>query len=104
MLDALDVRGPVAAVTAGWQERETDDAELMSLLDGRGLNLRLHARWMDVLQAPGTSPGLMSGNNHLFANTPGTNTSHWLQVKLVGTVSNHDAVGARLGRSPAATW
>ena len=52
--------------------------------------------WMDVLQAPGTSPGLMSGNNHLFANTPGTNTSHWLQVKLVGTVSNHDAVGARL--------
>jgi hypothetical protein len=51
VLDALDVRGPIAAVTAGWQERETDDGELMSLLGGRGLNLRLHARWMDVLHA-----------------------------------------------------
>ncbi|HEX4655524.1 MAG TPA: hypothetical protein VH274_07270 [Mycobacteriales bacterium] len=51
VLAALDVRGPIAAVTAGWQERETDDAELMSLLGERGLNLRLHARWMDVLQA-----------------------------------------------------
>ena len=50
MLDALEIRGAVAAVTAGWQEREADDAELMSLLGERGLNLRLHARWMDVLQ------------------------------------------------------
>lgn len=50
-LQTLDVQGPVAAITAGWQERESDDDELMSLLGGRGLNLRLHARWMDVLDA-----------------------------------------------------
>ena len=50
VLESLEVRGPVVAVTAGWQERESDDGELMQLLDGRGLNLYLHARWMDVLQ------------------------------------------------------
>jgi hypothetical protein len=57
--------------------------------------------WMDVVQAPGTSPGLKSGNIHLFANLPTGNTNHWLQVKLVGTVSNHDAIGARLAASVA---
>ena len=44
--------GMVAAtVTAGWREREADDAELNSLLGGRTANLRLHARWQDVLEA-----------------------------------------------------
>lgn len=41
--------GPIATITAGWQEREPDDGELMGLLDGRGINLGLHARWLDVL-------------------------------------------------------
>jgi hypothetical protein len=45
----LDLHGPVATVTAGWQEREPDDAELDALLGGRSANLRLHARWQDVL-------------------------------------------------------
>jgi hypothetical protein len=49
VLDALEVHGPIAAVTAGWQERESEDGELMRLLSGRGINLRLHARWHDVL-------------------------------------------------------
>jgi hypothetical protein len=49
-LQGLTRDGPIAAVNAGWQERESDDAELLSLLDGRGVNLRLHARWMSVLQ------------------------------------------------------
>ena len=38
-----------ATVTAGWQEREDDDAELSALLGGRAVNLALHARWLDVL-------------------------------------------------------
>ena len=46
--------GPVGAgaatVTAGWREREADDAELDGLLGGRTVNLRLHARWLDVLE------------------------------------------------------
>jgi Peptidase family S51 len=53
VLRALDVGGPIAMVTAGWQERESDDAELLSLTGGRGVNLRLHARWLDVLQEDG---------------------------------------------------
>lgn len=50
VLASFDVAGPVASVTAGWQERESDDAELDALTGGRSVNLRLHARWMDVLQ------------------------------------------------------
>jgi len=50
VLASLDVGGPMAVVTAGWQERESDDAELIALTGGRGRNLRLHARWLEVLQ------------------------------------------------------
>jgi hypothetical protein len=42
--------GGLATVTAGWQEREPDDAELDALLGRRSRNLRLHARWLDVLE------------------------------------------------------
>jgi len=45
----LDPGRPIATVTAGWQDREPDDGELDGLLDGRSANLRLHARWHDVL-------------------------------------------------------
>jgi hypothetical protein len=50
VLESLDVRGPIALVTAGWQEREGDDAELLALTGGRAVNLRLYARWLDALQ------------------------------------------------------
>src|SRR6202035_4290705 len=40
--------GSFATVTAGWQEREPDDAELQALLGGRGVGLALYARWLDV--------------------------------------------------------
>jgi hypothetical protein len=51
VLATLGIDGPIAAITAGWQEREADDGELMRLLEGRGLNLRLHARWIAALEA-----------------------------------------------------
>jgi hypothetical protein len=51
VLSSLDVGGPVAVVNAGWQEREADDAEILSLAGGQAVNLRLFARWMDVLAA-----------------------------------------------------
>jgi hypothetical protein len=44
----LDEGAPLATVTAGWQEREPDDAELNALLGGRGVNLGLYGRWLDV--------------------------------------------------------
>jgi hypothetical protein len=46
---SLELPGPIATVTAGWQEREPEDAELDGLLEGRSLNLGLYARWQDVL-------------------------------------------------------
>ncbi len=47
---SLEIEGPIAAVTAGWLERERDDAELDGLLGGRGANLALYERWQDVLE------------------------------------------------------
>ena len=44
----LGLPGPFAMVTAGWQEREPDDGELRALLGGRGVNLELYRRWLDV--------------------------------------------------------
>ena len=51
VLSSLDVSGPVAVVNAGWQERESDDAEILGLAGGQAVNLRLFARWMHVLEA-----------------------------------------------------
>ncbi|MDF2144528.1 Type 1 glutamine amidotransferase-like domain-containing protein [Knoellia sp. p5-6-4] len=48
-LRALEVQGPVATITAGWEEREDQDDELNQVLDGRGRNLRLYHRMFDVL-------------------------------------------------------
>jgi hypothetical protein len=44
VLRELGVTGPVALVTAGWQEREADDAALIAALGLPVVNLRLHAR------------------------------------------------------------
>ncbi|MBI2892910.1 MAG: hypothetical protein HYY06_05110 [Deltaproteobacteria bacterium] len=42
------VRGKVALITAGWQERESEDSELVEDLGGPVVNLRLHERADDV--------------------------------------------------------
>jgi hypothetical protein len=42
------LEGPIVTVTAGWQEREPDDAELSQLLGGRDVSLSLYRRWADV--------------------------------------------------------
>jgi hypothetical protein len=47
-LGLLDGARPFATVTAGWQERESDDGELNALLGGRGAGLSLYQRWLDV--------------------------------------------------------
>ncbi len=50
---ALGLSGPFATVTAGWREREPDDAELTAVLSagqnqGSAVNLALYRRWLDV--------------------------------------------------------
>lgn len=46
----LGVTGRIAAITAGWQEREEEDDDLKEHLGGRTVNLRLHARAEDVFR------------------------------------------------------
>jgi hypothetical protein len=43
-LDTLGVVGPVALITAGWQENEADDEALSEVLQRPTVNLALHAR------------------------------------------------------------
>ena len=48
-LDSFVARGrPVAAITAGWEERETEDKELGAHVQRDVLNLELHRRLEDV--------------------------------------------------------
>jgi hypothetical protein len=46
----LGLRGRLAAVTAGWEEREDEDQELSQHLGGRVHNLRVYQRLEQVLQ------------------------------------------------------
>ncbi|MDN5763887.1 MAG: hypothetical protein L0H41_16435 [Microlunatus sp.] len=41
--------GTIATVNAGWRERESADAELNQVLDGRMVNLGLYARWQELV-------------------------------------------------------
>jgi hypothetical protein len=45
---SLGLAGPIATVTAGWQEREPDDRLLSTHLGGQDVNLGLYRRWLDV--------------------------------------------------------
>lgn len=47
-VDDLEVDGPLATVTAGWAEREAEDAELSEHLGGRTINLALYPRSEEV--------------------------------------------------------
>ncbi len=51
VMDSLEIGGRVAAVTAGWQERETEDDELRQHLGSRTENLRLYERAADVFRS-----------------------------------------------------
>lgn len=58
-VEALGIRGKLAIITAGWQERETDDADLIAHLDGRTVRLELHARGEQVFR---DDPELATGH------------------------------------------
>jgi hypothetical protein len=49
-VDALSPGGTVAAVTAGWEEREGEDQDLREHLGGRAMNLRVWERAEDVME------------------------------------------------------
>jgi len=58
---SLRLDGPIATITAGWQEREPDD-ELGNQLGSRDVNLSLYARWLDVLER---DPDFATGERRL---------------------------------------
>jgi hypothetical protein len=45
----MRVSGPLATITAGWEEREDEDKEMRDHLGGRAVNLRIFARAEDVV-------------------------------------------------------
>lgn len=51
LVTSMGLEGPFATVTAGWQERETDDGQLDQLLAGRSRNLELWHRMQHVFEA-----------------------------------------------------
>ncbi len=48
-IEHLGVRGHLATITAGWEEREDEDRELSEHLSGRALNLAIWQRAEDVM-------------------------------------------------------
>ncbi len=52
-MERLGVDGPVALVTAGWEEAERNDAELDRALGGGTRNLGLFGRRLDILEGDG---------------------------------------------------
>ena len=49
-VEELGVKGKIATITAGWQEREEEDDDLREHLGGRTVNLKLHARAEEVFR------------------------------------------------------
>jgi hypothetical protein len=50
-VEAFGVEGPIALVTAGWEEGERNDADVDRRLGGGSRNLNLYGRRLDVLES-----------------------------------------------------
>lgn len=50
-VDSLGIRGTIAAITAGWEEREPEDDELKAHLGGRSRNLKLWERTEEIFES-----------------------------------------------------
>ncbi len=73
----LSPDGPIATVTAGWQEREPDDRELGTLLGGRAVNLALYRRWLDVQDR---DPEYLAGERRLAETLAGLQDVYLLRL------------------------
>lgn len=62
--DALAPDGPVATVTAGWRDREKNDAELHEVMGGRAQNLHLFTRLGHVVRHDPTFAAAAGAFNH----------------------------------------
>jgi hypothetical protein len=70
--------GPVAAVNAGWRERESDTGELNDVLGGRLINLELHRRWQQVLER---DPALAEAEQRLAERLDALRTAYRVRLR-----------------------
>jgi len=95
----LAPEGPVATITAGWQEREGEDQELDAALDGRTKNLALYRRAEEVAAR---DPELARGHRDV--------QSALIDLRRLYNIRLSHAMGAwielmnRGGKSPVAAW
>lgn len=73
------VKRPVALVTAGWQERESEDEGLIASLGVPAVNLRLHAR-SEELFADSLRYAPPEGTNHASRGPGASARGPWLDV------------------------
>lgn len=67
-VDSHGLAGNIAAVTAGWEERELEDGELRDHLGGRAINLEIHRRGEEVYRAdPELHRAMLARHDHLRA-------------------------------------
>ena len=97
---ALGASGAVAVVTAGWQEREPDDAELIRLLGGRAVNLSLYRRWRDVQER---DPEYFAGERRLAEALAELQDLYLLRLdyalRAVYALQRRDSSGQDLGQA-----
>jgi hypothetical protein len=83
--------------------QNNQDGTFLDLTLQSGLNNTISEKMPTALFADFNNDGFMdifqwglTGSPQLFLNSGTGNTNHWLEVRLIGTTSNRDAVGARL--------
>lgn len=86
--------GPVATVTAGWEERENDDAELDTVMGGRTRNLHLYSRMIEVIERDPTVAAALLGLRDAVDDLAGV-----YGVRLHHALDAVYAVRRRTGRS-----
>jgi hypothetical protein len=97
-LDALGVDGPVALITAGWEEGERNDADIDRRLGGGSRNLGLYGRRLDVL---GSDDEYADAERLLRTQLDELREVHLLRLRHA--LDGVDAVRRRFAGSPEGT-
>jgi hypothetical protein len=97
-LKALDVDGPVALITAGWEEGERNDADIDRRLGGGSRNLGLYGRRLDVL---GSDDEYAQAERLLRTQLDELRDVYLLRLRHA--LEGADAIRRRSGGTPAAT-
>jgi hypothetical protein len=91
---AFGVDGPVALVTAGWEEGERNDAEVDRRLGGGSRNLNLYGRRLDVLES---DPGYADAQRLLHTQLAGLRELY--QLRLRHALSGVEVIRRRFAES-----